>query len=91
MVHFNLRENEENMDELGLQQLNMRNAIIVTYWAFTTLSTVGFGDYHPRSNAERALCAVILLFGVTMFSFILGNYIQILTSIRHLNEEFDEG
>ncbi|NQZ18997.1 MAG: hypothetical protein HRT44_07065, partial [Bdellovibrionales bacterium] len=27
------------------------------YWAFTTLSTVGFGDYYPVSNYERFLGA----------------------------------
>ena len=60
---------------------NVRNMIIVTYWAFTTLTTVGFGDYHPRNNAERALCSFILLFGVMMFSLIMGNYIEILDSL----------
>ena len=57
------------------------NAIIMTYYAFTTLSTVGFGDYHPRSDAERAVCAFILLVGVAIFSYIMGNFIEILISI----------
>lgn len=30
-----------------------RNTIVGLYFAFTTLSTVGFGDYAPRSNVER--------------------------------------
>jgi len=55
--------------------------VIVTYYAFTTLSTVGFGDFHPRSDAERAICAVILLAGVAIFSYIMGNFIEILISL----------
>lgn len=55
--------------------------LIVTYFAFTTLSTVGFGDYHPRSDSERAVCAIILLVGVAIFSYIMGNFIEILISI----------
>ena len=52
--------------------------ILVTYYMFTSLSTVGFGDYHPRSNFERVYCAMILLFGVAIFSYIMGNFIEIL-------------
>ena len=29
------------------------NSIVGLYFAFTTLSTVGFGDYTPRSDVER--------------------------------------
>ena len=61
------------------------------YYAFTTLSTVGFGDFYPSSNAERALCAFILLGGVAIFSYIMGNFIEILVSIQNLNSEFNEG
>ena len=57
------------------------NLVIMVYYAFTTLSTVGFGDFHPRSNAERLFCAVILLVGVAIFSFIMGNFIDILHSL----------
>ena len=61
------------------------------YFAFTTLSTVGFGDYHPRSNAERLICAFILLIGVAIFSYIMGIFIEILISIQGLNADVDEG
>jgi hypothetical protein len=53
----------------------------VIYYAFTTLSTVGFGDFFPSSNSERALCSFILLGGVAIFSYIMGNFIEILVSI----------
>lgn len=67
------------------------NGVIVTYYAFTTLSTVGFGDFHPRSDSERALCAIILLVGVAIFSYIMGNFIEILVSIQNLSADFDNG
>jgi hypothetical protein len=60
---------------------NYEKTIIFTYWAFTTLSTVGFGDFYPTGNLERGVCAFLLLFGVTTFSYILGNYIEIINSI----------
>lgn len=54
------------------------NLIIIFYFAFTSLSTVGFGDYHPRGNIERMIGAFILLGGVAIFSLIMGNFIEIL-------------
>jgi hypothetical protein len=54
------------------------NLIIMFYFAFTSLSTVGFGDYHPRGDMERLMGAFILLGGVAIFSLIMGNFIEIL-------------
>jgi len=51
------------------------------YFAFTSLSTVGFGDYNPRSNIERFMVAFVLLFGVAVFSYIMGIFIEILNSL----------
>ena len=67
------------------------NTIIVTYFAFTSLSTVGFGDYNPRSNIERIVCAFILLFGVAIFSYIMGNFITIIDQYQKFNEELEDG
>ena len=47
-------------------QTNVRSAIAVSYWGFTTLTTIGLGDYHPRSDYERILCSVVFLVGVTI-------------------------
>ena len=68
-----------------------RVSLITTYFAFTSLSTVGFGDFHPRSNAERLFCALIILFGVAIFSMIMGDFIDILHAFQSLNETLDDG
>jgi len=70
---------------------NTRQAIIGMYYSFTSLTTVGFGDYNPRSEFERIFCAMILLFGVAIFSYIMGNFIEILEQIKQLDEELDDG
>lgn len=76
----------------GLQDKTpYENTLIVTYFAFTSLSTVGFGDYNPRSDMERFFCAFILLFGVAIFSYIMGNFIAILDQFKDFNKELDEG
>ena len=38
---------------------------------FTTLSTVGLGDYHPVSDYERVFGSLILLFGVLTTSVVM--------------------
>jgi hypothetical protein len=64
--------------------------IIMWYFAFTTLSTVGYGDFHPKSDRERIVAAFVLLFGVAVFSFIMGNFTEILVAYRTAMASNDE-
>ena len=61
------------------------------YWAFTTLSTVGLGDYYPMSNYERALSSVGFLMGVAVFSYIMGNFAEIIQFILEVDSDLEEG
>jgi hypothetical protein len=54
--------------------------IISCYFALTTLSTVGYGDYYPVSNVERVIAVLIMLGGVAFFSYIMGNFIEIISN-----------
>lgn len=65
--------------------------IIMMYYMFTSLSTVGFGDYHPRGDEERLVCAIVLLFGVAIFSYFMGILFKILANFKMLNDDLDEG
>jgi hypothetical protein len=57
---------------------------------FTSLSTVGFGDYNPRSDNERLVCLAILLFGVSIFSYVMGNFIAIVDQYSMVQKELEE-
>lgn len=52
---------------------------------------MGFGDYAPRSDLERAAGAFMLLCGVAIFSIIMGQFIDILNSYSKFNEENNDG
>lgn len=67
----------------------MKKIITNSYFAFTTMSTVGFGDYYPVSNAERIFGSFLLLFGVAIFSFIMGELLDMITKFKHINAEFN--
>jgi len=65
--------------------------IILTYFSMTSLSTVGFGDYHPRSDVERLVSAFLLLFGVMIFSYFMGKLQKLIKKIKMLekNDDFE--
>ena len=42
------------------------------YFSLTILSTVGYGDYCPISASEMFVSVFIMLMGVAVFSWIMG-------------------
>jgi len=50
-----------------------RTVLINTYFAFTTLTSVGFGDFYPVSKIERGCYVLVFLFGVALFSYFMGD------------------
>ena len=69
----------------------MYAGIANVYFAFTTLSTVGFGDYHPMSNFERLFCAFILVLGVLIFSYLMDVFLSIICDLQNLTKDLDDG
>jgi hypothetical protein len=63
----------------------------VIYFSFTSLSTVGFGDYFPKTDSERLLCAMVLLFGNMIFSLVMEQFLTILNEVKELENDLDEG
>jgi hypothetical protein len=83
---------ENFIDYFSINNLNsFEKGLVMVYYAFTSLSTVGFGDYNPRSDSERLFIALILLFGVLIFSYAMGNFREMMDSIKTQNSTFDEG
>lgn len=74
---------------LGLE--HTERAIVSVYFAFTSLSTVGFGDFVPRSDNERVMGSAMLLFGVAIFSYCMGKFVEIFNEIIVFNEDLDDG
>jgi hypothetical protein len=50
----------------------LRYTTIAMYYALTSLSTIGLGDFYPKTDEERLYISFMLLFGVAVFSFIMG-------------------
>lgn len=56
------------------------------YYAITTLSTIGFGDFSPKSTTEKLLGAVILMLGVAVFSIIMNKLMSIIVDFRSIDK-----
>jgi len=80
MLYFNLQHDQD--DSVMLK---------VFYFAFTSLTTVGFGDYHPISTIERAFCGFMLFMGVLIFSYIMNEYNSLIDQYNASQQEYDEG
>jgi len=51
------------------------------YWAFQTLTTVGYGDVQGTTTFERIYCLLWMIFGVAFYSFTIGNLQSIISTI----------
>lgn len=50
------------------------------YFTITTVATVGYGDISPVNTLERGLTIVIMIIGVSAFTFVSGALSSILSS-----------
>ena len=66
------------------------NLTIVVYFIFTTLTTVGFGDFNPKSEIERGIMTFILLIGVAAFSYIISQFLTILMDVQTITAENED-
>ena len=64
--------------------------VALIYFAYTSLSTVGLGDFHPRSNIERLIGAFVLLFGVALTSYIMDSLSMMLRKMQDVNKNFEQ-
>jgi voltage-gated potassium channel len=48
-------------------QSNIKNAGDALWWAFATITTIGYGDKYPVTLAGRLVAVVLVIFGVSLF------------------------
>ena len=55
--------------------------LAAVYWAFSTLTTVGYGDISAYTGAERIVAIIWMCFGVAFYSFTIGNLTSLVSQI----------
>lgn len=74
---------ENDMKEEHASHIN----IVVIYFALTTLTSVGFGDYHPKNTFERAGCIFIFLLVLFVWPLLVS---KLLNSFALLQNTFSD-
>lgn len=59
---------------------NSKKLVICCYFVMTTLTTVGYGDFSPQTNFEKIIGIIIMILGIAFFSYIMGNFTDVLAS-----------
>jgi hypothetical protein len=64
--------------------------IVSLYWAFTTMTTIGYGDITPNRTIEYLVTIIIMFLGASIYALIIGNIASLISQIdsakiRHNN------
>ena len=51
------------------------------YWCITTLATVGYGDIVPKTNLQTVYAMVVMLLGVGVYGYVIGNVTNLVANI----------
>jgi voltage-gated potassium channel len=58
--------------ESSSPEANIRSASDAVWWVMVTITTIGYGDYYPVTNAGRWFGVIVMLLGVSLFGVITG-------------------
>lgn len=58
--------------ERNIQGSNIKTPADAIWWAFVTITTVGYGDKYPVSTEGRFVASFLIIFGVVMLATITG-------------------
>lgn len=70
----------------GFQKL-----VVTCYFTLTTLATVGYGDQTPQNNFEKIICIFLMIVGIAFFSYIMGNFNDVLINYDRKMGVVDHG
>ncbi|MCC7442265.1 MAG: cyclic nucleotide-binding domain-containing protein [Bdellovibrionales bacterium] len=60
------------------------------YWAFTTLTTVGYGDIAAKTAPQMLFCCGVQVIGVGVFGFVISNVASLLSRMDAAREHHME-
>lgn len=72
------------VDEDGIHMQEPIQFSIYFYYAITTLSTVGYGDYSPKHTDEKLAIAIMLLLLISVYSYNMNILMEVLVDYKKL-------
>ncbi len=92
--------------ERGQPEANIHSAGDALWWAFATITTIGYGDHYPVTFAGRAVAVLLVVFGLSLFStftaYVASFFLEktqmkeeseiqlLIHEVRHLRHQVDE-
>jgi hypothetical protein len=73
-------------DEMGIADSPAGFQYVVTlYWTVATITSVGYGDIVPINTRERILNIIVVLFGASIFGFMIANVTSVMDGFNKVN------
>ena len=66
---------------------NITTGYDALWWAFVTISTVGYGDHFPVTNSGKLVASLVIVCGVGVFGMISGLITSLITSPTNLQNQ----
>jgi hypothetical protein len=60
------------------------------YWAFATMTTVGYGDIYPITNKEKLFAMLSMLVACGVFAYVVGSIETIVRRSNTIESQFKE-
>lgn len=75
----------------GIQDSDVEDKYLTSlYWAFTTMTTVGYGDVHPSTPNERLYGFFAMLVACGVFAYTVGNIGEMVTRLNLQATQYKE-
>ncbi len=80
--------------EKGAPHANILTYGEAVWWAFVTITTVGYGDYYPVTSLGRSMAVILMFFGIgiigVLSSYLASTFISLERRRREAREDNDE-
>jgi voltage-gated potassium channel len=67
---------------------NLTKYVTSLYWVIETLTTVGYGETTPLTNSQHIYAMIIMLTGIGVYGFIIGNVANLLSKRNPARNQF---
>ncbi|MDQ0242903.1 voltage-gated potassium channel [Bacillus fengqiuensis] len=57
------------------------------WWTMTTLTTVGYGDYSPKTTGGRLVGMFLFLFGIGIIGLLISRFVDLISTYNRLKTE----